>query len=128
MWSWQASQTTRVLRRRFAMMLFHWGWVGPGCGEFGERADMVHMHHVVVLAEFAASLQEPVDQFLSGVGDPFRAAVIEHRRFLPYQWNATEPCDQWPAVAALDDGLETPAWAAWRRDLGLVLGRDLRHG
>jgi hypothetical protein len=30
--SWQEAQTTRVLRRRFAMALAHWGCSGPGAG------------------------------------------------------------------------------------------------
>ena len=68
MTSWQAAQTTRVLRRLVAMSGRPRGLVWPGLPEAGEFADLVHQH----LARFAAQLtpprQEPVDQLLAGVG------------------------------------------------------------
>ena len=75
MTSWQAAQTTRVLRRLVAMSVAHAGWPGPAGPEAGELADLVHQH----LARFAAQLappgQEPVDQLLAGVGGRFGDTV-----------------------------------------------------
>ena len=53
-----------------------------------------------VSAELAGVREEPGDELLVRIVDPDRLTVDDPRRFLPMEWYAAEPCDQWlPAVA-----------------------------
>lgn len=66
----------------------------PGCCEVFERADVVNLDVARLLADLAGVRQEPCDEFLVRIVGPGRLTVIDRRRFLPVEWNATEPCDQ----------------------------------
>ena len=127
MTSWQAAQTTRVLRRLVAMSAAHGGWPDPG-SQAGELADLVHQH----LARFAAQLtppgQESVDQLLAGVGGRWGDAVAQDRVLVAHEGNPAEPGYQVRLAVAVDPGLEAGPQPVPGFDLGLVLGGHLRHG
>lgn len=58
---------------------------GAGFPEAGEFADLVHQHLACFAAQLAPPRQEPVNQFLAGIGDRTRHAVGQDRVLLPYQ-------------------------------------------
>src|SRR5206468_11136931 len=95
--------------------------------EIGEGADVMDVHGSGLLAELALSRKESGDDFLAGMGDSARAAVVDDRGLLPFQGDAAEPCDQWFSACSLRDGLEACAWPGRSHDGGPVIGRDLGH-
>lgn len=106
--------------------------LGPrGCArdaELGEFTDVVGLYLTGLLAEFAPACCEPADQLAAGVGDAPWGAVVDDCCFLPFEWDATEPCDQWFAVlSAVDHDFEACPRPVRRRDLRLVFGCDLRR-
>jgi len=61
--SWQARQTTRVLRRREAIRTTHSGGSFRPLGEVFERPDVVHLNLMLGAAEFAGVGQESLHEF-----------------------------------------------------------------
>jgi hypothetical protein len=73
--------------------------------EVGERADVVNLNVVRSLAELASALERSGDQLLVRIDGSGVLAVGEDHAFLPFEWNAAEPCDQWCPARALDADL-----------------------
>ena len=83
---------------------------GAGICEVGEPGDVVHLHLVAVLAQFAPVPLEPGDDLFAGVRVPAGSAVGDDRVLAPFEGYAAEPCDQGFLVALADaDGLEAGA-------------------
>jgi hypothetical protein len=66
-----------------------------GYAEVGELADVVDLHVVRLLADLAGIRKESGDELFMRVVDPDWLTVGDRRRFLPSEWYAAEPCDQW---------------------------------
>ena len=124
--SWQAPQTTRVLRRRLVIACAHGGCGRPGMARLAIDADVVDLHLARLLAELAPVHKEPADQLLVWIDRPGQT-VGQDRHFLPPQRYPSEPCDQFPPVVTRHAGLKAGAWPMRCRDFGFEPGRHLRH-
>jgi transposase len=71
------------------------------------------LHFGSLLAEFAPSALEPVDQLAAARaaarGEHGGRKVVEDGRPFPGEGNTTEPCDQWFPALSFDSGFEAPA-------------------
>jgi len=109
--SWQVSQTTRDLRRRFAMTLAHAGFSGPSLSRVSKFPNMVNPDALRLPADLTPARDEPENQLLR-TGDlpsPWNS-IPEDRLLLPLQRYTTEPCDQWfPTLPAFDDRFKARA-------------------
>ena len=67
-------------------------WSPRGC-EFGEFADVVHLHFGPLLAELAPTREESTISSLAFAPGAVRGwlAVVEDRLLLPFQWDPAEP-------------------------------------
>ena len=125
--SWQAPQTTRVLRRRLVIACAHGGCGRPGMARSGHRADVVDLHLARLLAELAPVRKEPADQLLVWVDRPGQT-VGQDRHLLPPQRYPAEPCDQCsPAVTRRCWPQSRCVARAVSSILALYLARHLRH-
>ena len=69
-----------------------------GFAETGEGPDLVDYHVGRFFAQLAPSLEEPGDQLLSGIGNPWRGAVNKDGVLIAHQRYPAEPCVMAPAV------------------------------
>lgn len=81
------------------------------------------------VAEFAASPSQSGEEFASlAAGDDRINDMVGHGRLsLPFQGDATEPCDQWFPACPADVNLEAPAGSMRCRDGCFIFVGHLRH-
>ena len=126
--AWQSAQTMRVLRRILAMRAARAGWPGPGLPSWLSAATWWTATVMLVLAQLACPLEEPVDQFLAGVADPGRGGVMDDRAPVLPEGDPAEPCYQIRLGLAVPSGFEAGPGAVAGDSLRLVPGGHLGHG
>ena len=103
-------------------------WPSRSVGEIGECTDLVNFHLGPLIAEFAPTRLQPIDQLFAAGCERDRRAVHQERPFAPFQRDAPEPDDQWLPACPFDGGFKADATPVWGVDDGLVLAGHLRHG